>query len=264
MELVGIPKEELIKKLKEIKKLGWVHTNRSKNDGAVGNTLEDLLEIPENNLAIANTVDWELKTQRKKTASLITLFHQDPKPRKPKSVVANLLLPRYGWQHKEAGKKYSKEEMSFRATLTGNKFTNRGFKINVNSVNRKIELFFDPEKVDIQKHASWLKDVLKHQKKESKVLAFWDFDELNKKCAGKIRNTIYIIADSREINGQEEFKYEKIELLEDFAFNNFLRGIINGIVFVDFDARTGHNHGTKFRLKQNNWPILFNKITEIK
>ncbi len=61
IELLNIPKEELLNRLKKNQALGWVHTSRSKNDGAVGNTLEDLLEIPENNLAIANTVDWELK-----------------------------------------------------------------------------------------------------------------------------------------------------------------------------------------------------------
>ena len=92
VDLLNIPKEELLRKLKEIKKKCWVHTNRSKNDGSVGNTLEDLLEIPENNLAIANTVDWELKAQRKKTGSLITLFHQDPKPRKPESVQATAVI----------------------------------------------------------------------------------------------------------------------------------------------------------------------------
>src|SRR3989344_3775733 len=143
VELLNIPKEELLRKLKEIKKKGWVHTNRSKNDGSVGNTLEDLLEIPENNLAIANTVDWELKAQRKKTGSLITLFHQDPKPRKPESVVARLLLPKYGWAHKEAGQKYTTNEMSFRQTLTGNRFTDRRFKVNVNSVARRIEINFE-------------------------------------------------------------------------------------------------------------------------
>ena len=47
-------------------------------------------------------------------------------------------------------------------------------------------------------------------------------------------------------------------------FNNFLRGLINGKILVDFDARTGHNHGTKFRIKQNNWEVLFSKITELK
>ncbi len=264
MELLNIPKEELLQKLKEIKQRGWVHTNRSKNDGAVGNTLEDLLQIPENNLAIANTVDWELKAQRKETGSLITLFHQDPEPRKPESVVANLLLPKYGWPHQEAGKKYPAGEMSFRATLTGNKFTDRGFKVNINTGERKFEIIFDPEKVDKERHSDWLKTVLKHHKSGVKVLAFWKFDDLHKKCVGKIKNTIYVIADSRKVNSQEEFKYEKIELLEDFSFNNIIRALWNGIVFIDFDARTGHNHGTKFRIKQNNWPALFSKITEVK
>lgn len=147
MEYFNISKEILIDKLKHIKASGWIHTNRPNNDGAVGNTLEDLLEIPENNLAIANTVDWELKTQRKKANSLITLFHQDPEPRILESVVSRLLLSYYGWPHKEAGKKYPETEMSFRSTTYGNRFTDRGITIKVNSLSRKIEFVFNPEKL---------------------------------------------------------------------------------------------------------------------
>src|SRR3989338_2620915 len=143
IDLLNIPKEVLLKKLKAIRRKGWIHTNRSKNDGAVGNTLEDLLEIPENNLAIANTVDWELKAQRKSTGSMITLFHIDPQPRKPESVVTRIILPNYGWSHKEAGKKYPKTEMSFRATLNGVSYTDRGFKLNVESVRRTVEIVFN-------------------------------------------------------------------------------------------------------------------------
>ncbi len=263
IELLNIPKEELLNRLKKIQKLGWVHTKRSKNDGAVGNTLEDLLEIPENNLAIANTVDWELKAQRKKTSSMITLFHIDPQPRKPESVVSKILLPYYGWAHKKAGKKYSEKEMSFRATLNGLTYTDRGIKLNVESVKRTVDIVFNPDKTDIR-HKDWLNKVVSYHGKKETVIASWDFDDLQTKCVGKIRNTIYVIADTRTIDGQEEFQYEKIELLEDFAFNNFLRGLINGKILVDFDARTGHNHGTKFRIKQNNWEVLFSKITELK
>jgi hypothetical protein len=262
IELLNIAKEELLQRLKDIQKKGWIHTNRSKNDGAVGNTLEDLLEIPENNLAIANTVDWELKAQRKKTGSMITLFHIDPQPRKPESVVSKILLPYYGWAHKEAGKKYQVGEMSFRATLNGLTYTDRGIKLNVESVNRTVDIVFNPDMTD-KRHDEWHKKVISYHGKKEKVIASWSFDDLQTKCVGKIRNTIYVIADSRTINEQEEFKYEKIELLEDFAFNNFLRGLISGKILVDFDARTGHNHGTKFRIKQNNWPVLFSKITEL-
>jgi hypothetical protein len=51
--------------------------------------------------------------------------------------------------------------------------------------------------------------------------------------------------------------------LEDFTFNNFLREIINGGLYIDFDARTGHNHGTKFRVKNKDWKIFFNKVTRV-
>ena len=42
-------KETLIDKLKEIRKRGWVEGTRKGNAGSVGNTLEDLLGIKENN-----------------------------------------------------------------------------------------------------------------------------------------------------------------------------------------------------------------------
>jgi hypothetical protein len=34
-------------------------------------------------------------------------------------------------------------------------------------------------------------------------------------------------------------------------------------VLVDFDARTGHNHGTKFRLRQNFLPRLYKNVKTI-
>ena len=72
-----------------------------------------------------------------------------------------------------------------------------------------------------------------------------------------------MIADSRKVKGQEEFNYERIFLLEDFSFNNLLKDILEGIILIDFDARTGHNHGTKFRLKQNNWLHFYTKVAEV-
>ena len=50
IELRTISKEELISKFKEIDAMGWIENKRGNNDGAPGNTLEDLLGIPENNL----------------------------------------------------------------------------------------------------------------------------------------------------------------------------------------------------------------------
>lgn len=33
--------------------------------------------------------------------------------------------------------------------------------------------------------------------------------------------------------------------------------MLNGKIYIDFDARTGHNHGTKFRIKYNDIPSLY-------
>jgi hypothetical protein len=56
-------KESLIDALKEIRNRGWIPNARPGNVGGVGNTLEDLLGIQENNLPIPNAVEWELKCQ---------------------------------------------------------------------------------------------------------------------------------------------------------------------------------------------------------
>src|SRR4030043_1337361 len=74
-------KDDLIEKLLEIKARGWIPNARHGNAGGVGNTLEDLLGIQENNLPIPNAAEWELKCQRKGSSSLTTLFHMEPSPR---------------------------------------------------------------------------------------------------------------------------------------------------------------------------------------
>ena len=105
-------KEELVTKLKEISAMGFVANRRNRNHGGIGNTLEELLGIEENNLPIPNASEWELKTQRLNTSSPTTLFHIEPSPRAVR-FVPQVLLPLYGWKHTEAGKKYPKKEMSF-------------------------------------------------------------------------------------------------------------------------------------------------------
>ena len=54
-------KPALITKLKEISAMGFVPNARKGNAGGIGNTLEDLLGIKENNLPIPNAAEWELK-----------------------------------------------------------------------------------------------------------------------------------------------------------------------------------------------------------
>ncbi|MCP4552416.1 MAG: hypothetical protein GY834_10340 [Bacteroidetes bacterium] len=52
-------------------------------------------------------------------------------------------------------------------------------------------------------------------------------------------------------------------MLQNFDFSKFLDQLDAGNVLIDFDARTGHNHGTKFRMRQNCLPEVYDRVTEI-
>src|SRR3954453_3791588 len=106
-------KEALTARLEAIAGMGWVPNIRHGNHGGIGNTLEQLLGIKENNLPIPNAAEWELKAQRLGSSSLTMWFHIEAGPLAI-GFVPQMLLPKYGWAHKQAGKRYSASEMSFR------------------------------------------------------------------------------------------------------------------------------------------------------
>lgn len=249
-------KVDLIKELKRIAALGWVESGRHGNHGGVGNTLEDLLGIEENNLPIPNASEWELKTQRLTTSSLTTLFHLEPSPQALK-FVGKILLPKYGWPHKEAGKKYGGTEMSFRQTISGVSRSDRGFKVVVDRDSKKVLISFDASAVS-DRHRDWLKSVGERiGLSELNPQPYWGFEDLEHKVGSKLNNSFFVQADVKKVNGKEWYKYERAMILGGLDFEGFLQGLETAIIFVDFDARTGHNHGTKFRIRQNNWPILY-------
>ena len=248
--------------LNDIRKKGWIKNARPGNQGGVGNTLEDLLGIEENNLPLPNAGEWELKSNRKGSGSLTTIFHMEPSPRAMK-FVPKILLPLYGWPHKEAGGKYPKNEMSFRQTIPGKKGTDRGFWVLVNREQRKVEISFDSGKVD-ERHKKWLKSVKKRVGLgELDPQPYWGFDDLFHKAGTKLLNCFYIEAEVKRENGVEFYKYDKILMLEKLDLEKFMTAIENGVILIDFDARTGHNHGTKFRMSRKALPNLYAKVTEI-
>ncbi len=67
-----ITKQGLIEALKAVRRKGWVQNRRPGNVGGIGNTLEDLLGIEENNLPIPNAAEWELKCHRLASSALTT------------------------------------------------------------------------------------------------------------------------------------------------------------------------------------------------
>ena len=254
-----ISKEELIAKFKDIEARGWIEvpSKRRMNDGSVGNLLEDLLGIPENNLPIPNAAEWELKAQRIETSSLVTLCHMEPSPRAAR-LVPNVLLPNYGWPHSQAGKEgFSKEEMSFRATLNCASYTDRGFKVYVNRKEERVEIIFDSTQCD-ERHSDWLKSVKKKVGLGPlSVLPYWGFNDLYTKVGTKLINCFFVQAESKRENGKNFFHYNNVLMLKSLDKSKFIDAIEKGKIYIDFDARTGHNHGTKFRIKSRDIPLLY-------
>jgi hypothetical protein len=108
-------KQSLIQKLGEIAGMGFVPNARHGNHGGAGNTLEDLLGIEENNLPIPNAAEWELKTHKLGSASLVTLFHSEPSPRAVRFVPCTL-LPLYGWPLSKSSSIARRARYSFHST----------------------------------------------------------------------------------------------------------------------------------------------------
>ncbi len=255
-------KNELIDALREIRDMGWIKNQRPGNDGGVGNTLEDLLGIDENNLPIPNSAEWELKAQRGESTSLTTLLHNEPSPTAMR-FVSNILLPKYGWRHQKAGSVYPESELSFRQTINGLSRTDRGFGIVVNEDHRRIEVTFDYRYVD-PRHSEWLESVRRRAGLgELTPQPYWGFDDLFHTLGTKLINCFYVKAQSKIIRGEEYFLYSDIMILQQFSIDRFLKAVQGGFVCVDFDARSGHNHGTKMRLRQNYIPHLYNTATRI-
>ena len=146
-------KESLTNDLVNICNNGWIQScKKPGNDGAVGNTLERLLDISENNLPLPNATEWELKGQRRKTQSLVTLFHKDPSPQ-ALGLVNNLLLAQYGWPLNGYP-----NELSYRQTISTTAPSDRGFQVIINEDEQKIMISFDASVVS-SRHQNWLNSV---------------------------------------------------------------------------------------------------------
>lgn len=234
--------DEILESLKEIKKQGYHKTIRTGNTG-VGATLEHLLQIPENNIAGPNGVQTELKSRRKNSSGMVTLFTKTPEPPKINSV----LLEHYGYPSKK-----SPQQKNLHTTAYTHKFNTihnkESFKINI--LNDRIEIV----------HKNPIPSVpVPHWTKTSLEKAF------NKKYP---RWLLLVIADSRGKGKNEEFWFNEAYQLSEFSFTNFLKLLNNQTIYVDVrigirsDGRP-HDHGTGFRIQHDKLDRCFSSRTRV-
>ena len=247
----------------------WYPEGRQGNDGSAGNTLEDLLGVEENNLRLPDWGDIELKTKRIESQSLITLLHREPQP----NASVPKLLSSLGWKHQKAGTDYPADEMSFRSTTRANDYSDRGFAILFK--DNEIHFEFQPDEVNCEAadrtkiyptYGDWLADVKKRKSPNYAEVfpIYWTKNYVQAEIRNKLDNTLFCLVKSKVIGGVKHFNYVSATLFKGFKESKIDTLFSNKSLYVDFDARTHHNHGTKFRVDISAIHELFDKVKVIK
>lgn len=228
---------------RHLESLGWVDSLRKGATG-VGYTCEALLGIKENNHQSPDFCNLiEIKTQRARSSSRITLFTSSPKGR---SASVGKLVNMFG--------ALKNEKKSLYTTINGlklNSYKNAfGFKVVVDRYSEQINLIV----VDLASNAVVLNTV-----------AFY-FSDLKPVVLKKISYLCLFRAKSRFERGGEQFNYKLDAMYFLNSFADFLLAIESGVVVMEL--RVGvrgdgsvHDHGTAWRVSKKNMEKLFSTLS---
>lgn len=238
--------EEFIEKYTEICNRGWIKTHRSGPTG-IGKTLEDLLGIVENNIDGPDFGDYELKSCRLDSNSMLTIFTKTPQPQG----AANTLRMTFGY----SSDAYDNDEKVLHSTLSADRFVSiadTGRSLKVSCSDTKISIIAE----DGKEYAYWTRDKLR--------------EAFEKKYKGKF---VYAKAHSRGTGANEEFKFVEAYEVSGFDYAAFVSLLEQGKIYIDLrigqyhggakDGQT-HDHGTGFRIKENDQQLLFKVVKKLK
>lgn len=242
-------REEIINFFRIIKNKGWINYERSqgKSDGLLGNIFEDLFGISENNDNSSDYFEYEFKTKKNESNSLISLFNMTIKTFRN---VNTTIRESYGVVDNSSGKKI------FNSTISGDKWnTHRG------GYGFKIDAPVNSDKVYLK-----IKDLANELEIDNNRY-FWFKKDIVKNLENKIKNCCYFEGEIDE--NKKMVKFNKLKVLENIDQNNFCKLLESGDIKIDFRIgvyKTGknkgktHDHGTAFRIKKNKIHEIFKDI----
>ena len=232
---------DFIREYKIITGMGWIKTHRSGSTG-IGKTIEDLLGIQENNLGEPDFGDYELKSSRTSSNSMLTIFTKSPQPAKSNTY----LRLKYGY----TSINYNNIEKVLHSTLCASRFTtitNTEFSLRINcSIDRiSIESNLGIEPI------------------------FWEREALRATFNKKYKNKfIHVRANSRGTGIDEEFQYLEAYEVSGFDYDSFVKLLEDGKIYIDLrigqypNGKT-HDHGTAFRIREQDQYLLFKNRRKI-
>jgi len=227
--------DDFIREYSKIKAMGWVKTHRAGPTG-IGKTLEDLLGIPENNLDAPDFGEYELKSGRIDSQSMLTMFTKTPQPAR-----ANTYLRlKYGY----SSDAYDNDEKVLHSTLTAARF------VPIADTGHSLKIVCDADKISIASE-NGVENV------------YWSRAGLKTAFEKKYKNKfVYAKAQSRGSGTYEEFLFTEAYEVSGFDYSAVVELLEAGKIFVDLrigqypDGRT-HDHGTGFRIREIDQPLLF-------
>jgi len=244
---------DFLHKIKQIEKMGYVKSHRTGSTG-IGKTLEDLLGITENNIAGPDFETYELKSARKKSVSMLTLFTKAPLP----EGANKKLLEVFGYRQRKIPRDHRQLSLSgeeideSKIPLEDKELHSTVDSVNPNSVGLKLEI----------------KGKKLYIGNDQGVEAYYDNDTLKKAFEKKYHKLIYVLADHKRERGNEYFWFNEAYLLDGFGFERFSELVREGKLKVDIrighyqDGRL-HDHGTGFRILPKYLPQCFKTVQRI-
>jgi len=245
--------QDFLRKINEIKQMQYVKSHRI-GDTGIGKTLEDLLGITENNISGPDFATYELKSARKNSVSMLTLFTKAPLPKN-----ANLnLLAAFGYAQRKKTRNFKQ------LTLSGAKVDEPNIPLGDKELHVTVDAK-QPNSVGLKLGIENDKIVIENQKG---IPAYWDNSKLQSSFEQKYHKLIYVLADNKKEKGAEYFWFNEAYLLDGFSFERFSELMTEGQLKVDIrighhpDGRL-HDHGTGFRILPKFLPQCFAKIERI-
>jgi hypothetical protein len=223
--------EEFKRRFANLRARGFIQSMRSGPTG-IGHTLENALRLQENNLAVPDLGEIELKARRENASNLITLFTFNRR-----AWVMNPLqaIRRYG-------------------TLDAN--GRRGMYFTMSTTPNGAGLF-----MQITDEAVWV------QHTSGQVIVRWDMGALVEQFRRKIPALILVTAHVEQRGGTEYFHYYRAQLLSGTSPHVIANQLRYGNMVIDLrlhDRGTmARNHGTGFRCPESRLDRLFERIEEL-
>lgn len=235
---------DLAEEFRKIKKKGYVESVSIYRSRA-GDTFEQLLGKERDELFLADFEGIEIKTKKGYSKSPVTLFSANPDDEYYFSL--KRLLENYG---------IMKNGMpNMLLEVSSNKYTyynKHCFKLEVDWQNMLLKLnIYDLNKKLLDDSVSW------------------SFSLLKERINFKLQNLALVKCCTKEINKKEHYWYYKMIFYKNLTFESFIRAIESGKIIVTFSIgiyKSGpkigklHNHGTSFRIMEDDLMSLYDKM----